>query len=177
MTRRRIMVCGVSGSGKTTLSRRIAADLGVPAIELDALFHLPGWQETPRDEFRAKVTAALDAAPDGWVTDGNYTVVRDIILARADTVVWLRPPWIVSFSRLLKRTVTRAWRKEELWNTNRESFRLSFTSRNSILLWSITHHRAHARNFRRDYETFPHNAELIELHGAGEVETFLEALA
>lgn len=170
------MICGATGSGKTTLSRRMAAALRVPAIELDALFHLPDWQETPREEFRAKVIAALDAAPEGWVTDGNYTPVRDIILARADTVVWLRPPWRVSYWRLLRRTVTRSWRKEELWNTNRESFRLSFASKDSILLWGLTHHQAHARNFRRDYESMAHNAELVVLRSGREVEAFLADL-
>ena len=176
MTRKRIMVIGVTGSGKTTLSRRIAEKLGVPAIELDSLFHLPDWQETPRGEFRAKVAAALDAAPEGWVTDGNYSPVRDILLSRADTVVWLRLPWRVSFWRVLRRTVTRAWRREDLWNGNRESFRLSFLSRDSILLWSITHHQAHARNFRRDFASMPHNAELVELHSDREVEAFVAGL-
>ena len=32
-------------SGKTTVSRGLAAALGVPHIELDALHHDPGWQE------------------------------------------------------------------------------------------------------------------------------------
>jgi adenylate kinase family enzyme len=64
---RRIMVWGVSGSGKTALARRLAEALGVPAIQLDALFWNPGWVETPDDDFRKKVSAAIDQARDGWV--------------------------------------------------------------------------------------------------------------
>jgi adenylate kinase family enzyme len=176
MTYRRIMILGPTGSGKTTLGRRIGAALGVPHLELDSFFHQPNWTPTPPDEFQAKVLAAIDAAPDGWVTDGNYSVVRRLLLPRADAIVWLRRPWRVSYWRLLKRTVTRAWRKEELWNGNRESFRLSFLSKESILLWGITHHRAHVYNATADLEAVPHTAPLIVLQTDREVDAFVWSL-
>lgn len=47
--------------------------LGVPYISLDALFWLPNWAETPREELRAKVQTAIDQSDRGWVVDGNYT--------------------------------------------------------------------------------------------------------
>jgi adenylate kinase family enzyme len=170
------MIIGPTGSGKTTLGGRISETLGVPHIELDRLFHQPNWQPTPDDEFRAKVLAAIDRTPKGWVTDGNYRVVRRALLPRADTVLWLRLPWRVSYWRLLRRTVTRAWRKQELWNGNRESFRMSFLSRESILLWGITHHRAHVYSANHDLETVPHTAQLIELHNDREVDAFVASL-
>ncbi len=40
---RRIVVAGTSGSGKTTLARRVGPVLDVPHVEIDALFHGPGW--------------------------------------------------------------------------------------------------------------------------------------
>lgn len=171
------MVRGATGSGKTTLSRRIGEVLGLPVIELDALYHQPNWQPTPPDEFRAKVQEALNRCPDGWVTDGNGSPVRDIILPRADTVAWLRLPWRVSYWRMFKRTVRRARTKEELWNTNTESWRLSFLSRDSLLLWGITNWRDHQRNVRRDLATVPHEAELIELRSDREVEAFVASLS
>jgi adenylate kinase family enzyme len=69
----RVSLVGVSGAGKTTVGRKMAASLGVPFVELDAIFHQPYWVELPRDDFRERVGAAL-AAP-GWVVDGNYSAV------------------------------------------------------------------------------------------------------
>ena len=89
----RVSVVGNSGSGKSTLGAALAARLGVPYVELDSIFHQPGWAELPRDEFRERVGALADG--DAWVIDGNYTAVRDLVWARADTVVWidLPRPW------------------------------------------------------------------------------------
>jgi adenylate kinase family enzyme len=39
----RVSILGTSGSGKTTLARRLAAALDLPHLELDAVFHQPGW--------------------------------------------------------------------------------------------------------------------------------------
>ena len=40
----RVSIVGNAGSGKSTLAQALAACLDVPHIELDALFHQPGWQ-------------------------------------------------------------------------------------------------------------------------------------
>ncbi len=173
---RRIAVRGPTGSGKTTVARQLGHRLGLPVIELDALFHQPNWEPTPEEEFRQKVLDALGKCPDGWVCDGNYGMVRDIVLPRADTVVWLRLPFRVAYWRLLKRTISRAWTKEPLWGTNYESWRMTFLSRDSILLWGVSHWRAHFRNLQRDLEEIPHQAILIELRSTREVGDFLEDL-
>ncbi|HWQ28284.1 MAG TPA: hypothetical protein VNN12_04595 [Dehalococcoidia bacterium] len=173
---RRIAVFGPSGSGKTTVSREIGRILGLPVIELDALYHRPNWQPTPPDEFRRKVQRALSGRAAGWVCDGNYSVVRPLVLARADTVVWLRLPFPLVYLRLFRRTVVRAWRKETLWGTNRESWRQSFFSRDSILLWGVTHWRAHFRGVARDLDDMGNGARVIELRSHDDVERFLRGL-
>jgi adenylate kinase family enzyme len=115
---RRVSVVGVSGAGKTTVGRKLAASLGVPFVELDAIFHQPDWAELPRDEFRERVGATV-AAP-GWVVDGNYSAVRDLVWDRADTVVWLDLPRRLVMRRVILRTLRRGLTRETLWNGNRE---------------------------------------------------------
>ncbi|HXF51759.1 MAG TPA: adenylate kinase, partial [Dehalococcoidia bacterium] len=97
---RRIAIFGPSGSGKSTVARDLGRMLDLPVVELDALFHRPNWEPTPADEFRAIVARTLASHTDGWVCDGNYGVVRPLVLAQADTVVWLRLPFPLVYFRL-----------------------------------------------------------------------------
>jgi adenylate kinase family enzyme len=146
---RRIVVYGPSGSGKTTLSRMLGEQLGLAVVELDAIYHCrPGWNDLSEEEYREAVREVLAANPDGWVIDGNYGMVRDLILPNAETAIWLRLPLRVVYPRLFWRTVSRAWRRDLLWGVNRESWRLSFFSRESILLWGFTNWRPHRTKTR-----------------------------
>jgi adenylate kinase family enzyme len=135
---RRIAVVGNSGSGKTTLAARLAEALGVPRLELDAVFHQPGWQPLPKAEFRSAVSEFARA--DAWVIDGNYSAVSDIVWSRADTVVWLDPPRRRVMRQLAWRTLRRAALGTELWNGNRERWRdmLSADPEKSIIRWAWT---------------------------------------
>jgi adenylate kinase family enzyme len=173
---RRILINGATGSGKTTLAQRLGALLGIGVVELDALYHQPNWTPTPPDQFLEKVRAAIDSHPEGWVVAGNYSQVRPYLLSQADTAIWLRLPWRVSYSRMLWRTLRRAWTKEELWNGNRESWRLSFASKDSLLLWGIHHHRATLRKTRQALYETDHNARVIELRSAREVRLLLASV-
>ena len=136
----RVWVVGNSGSGKTTVARAIAGASGSPHMELDAVFHQPGWTELPVEEFRARVGAFV--AAERWVVDGNYAAVADLVWRTADTVVWIDLPRRVVMRRLARRTLSRALRRTELWNGNREPLR-NFTSlkpERSILVWAWTRH-------------------------------------
>src|SRR5437870_11583246 len=102
----KIAVVGTSGSGKTTVARALARRLGLPHVELDALFHGPGWTTTPVEEFRRRVASATET--DGWLVDGNYeSSLGDLVLERADTVVWLDVPPRVAPKRATRRTIRR----------------------------------------------------------------------
>jgi adenylate kinase family enzyme len=137
---RRISVVGNSGSGKSTLARELAASLGVPHLELDSVYHQPGWEPLPEDEFRRLVTAKTKE--DAWVIDGNYSAVRQIVWARADTVVWLDLPRWTVMRQVTWRTVRRAVIQQELWNGNREPLSnfLTWEPEKSVISWAWHSH-------------------------------------
>ena len=117
----RVAVTGISGSGKTRLARRLAAAMDAPYLELDAVFHQPGWQERPLEEFRADVDA--HTSHERWVVDGSYqSRVGDLTWGRADTVVWVDPPRWRGMARIVRRTLHRVVGQQELWNGNRETW-------------------------------------------------------
>lgn len=136
---KRIVIIGTSGSGKTTLAKQIAAKLGITHVEIDALHWEKDWYSTPKDILREKVKNALSG--DTWVADGNYSLVRDIMWERADTLIWLDYSFPLTLWRIIKRTFKRVFTRQELWNGNRETFRNSFLSKESLILWVITTHK------------------------------------
>lgn len=177
MARSRIVIYGVTGSGKTTLGRTLAQELGLTHIELDSLYHGPNWTPATQEEFLGKVRAMLDGSPQGWVADGNYRAVRPFLLAQADTAIWLRLPWRVSYVRMLKRTLTRMLLRVELWNGNRETLRNMLLDKESLLLWGIRQHRPTLDKIRAALAEVPHSADVFEVRSAGEVEDLIRRFA
>ena len=101
---RRILVIGNSGGGKSTLARRLGEKLGLPVIHLDVLFWKPGWVESERDDYLARVMAAL-AAP-AWICDGQFTASFHLRMPLADTIVWIDQPPALCLVRAIWRAVT-----------------------------------------------------------------------
>jgi adenylate kinase family enzyme len=132
-----VLVGGTSGAGKTTLARAVAEVLGCPFVELDALHHGPGWMKRP--EFEADVDRF--AAGPTWAAEWQYATVRDLLLDRADCLVWLDLPRAVVMTRVVRRTVGRGLRGEVLWNGNVEPpFRTFLTDRDHIVRWAWRTH-------------------------------------
>ena len=175
MNLNRVAVVGTSGSGKTTLARALAGRLGVPHVELDAFHWASGWTEVDEQTFRDRVATALETT--GWVTDGNYSAVRDLYLARADTVVWLDLPLRTCLWRVIRRTHRRSTTGEELWGTdNRETWR-RHVGRESLIWWVLESHRRRRREYEARFAD-PANAHLrvIRLRSSSEVRAWLASV-
>ena len=132
---KKLVVIGTTGSGKSTLAERLAVELGLDFIELDALHWEPNWVEAPVEVFRSRVERATQAR--AWIVAGNYHVVRDLVWPRAEAVIWLDYSLWVIFWRLWRRTWRRVFFKEELWNGNREHLwtQLKLWSDESLFHW------------------------------------------
>lgn len=167
---------GSSGSGKTTVARGLAAEMGLPCLELDSVYHQPGWVPLDDETFRARVDEFTRA--DRWVVDGNYTShgVADVVWPRADTIVWLDLPRLTTTWQVIRRTLRRAVTREELWNGNREPltnfYRLD--PEKNVILWSWTRHRHVRKKYERHLAegTWAH-AEVIRLRTLGDVSAAL----
>lgn len=170
---RRVNVKGTSGSGKSTFGRELAERLGVPFVELDALHHGPNWSEPTDEEFRARVLEAMEAAPDGWVIDGNYEVkLGDTVIAAADTIVWLDLPLRLKTARLLQRTHERIRDRVELWAGNKETWRGVLWGRDALLWWMLRGHFRHRRTWPRLYAEDP---RFIRLRSVEEAREWLDS--
>ena len=169
--RRIAITSSASGNGKTTLGREVARRLDAPFVELDAIHHGPGWTELSAEELRAQVAPIV--ATDAWVIDGGYRAkLGDLVLERADLVVWLDLPLRVWLPRLLRRTVRRIVRREELWNGNRETWRGAFGGPDSLVGWAV---RAHFSR-RQRYPTVLAPYPVVRLRTQRAVEDWLASI-
>ena len=171
----RLLIIGTSGAGKSTLAARLAEARGCPYIELDALYWGPNWQAVATAQFRHSVSAATEG--EHWIADGNYSAVHDILWSRATHVLWLNYGRWTVFGRVLWRTVNRGLRRTELFSGNRESMRMAFLSRDSVLLWSLSTWHKNRVKFAalRDGPQYPH-LQWTELNEPAQVQGFIAGL-
>ena len=170
---RRVVVAGATGSGKTTMARRIGAALDLPVTEMDALHHGHAW--TPRPEFMADVETFSSA--DAWVSEWQYPEAREVLADRADTMVWLDVATPVTMMRVVRRTVVRRLRDEELWNGNKEApLHTVFTDSEHIVRWAWrTRHLL--RELVPEVETMHPRLVIVRLRDRSDVDRFVTRLS
>ncbi len=139
----RVLILGCSCSGKTTLARQLSNVVGAQHIELDSLNWGPNWTQRPHEDLRHEVESF--ASQRRWVVDGCYFAVQDILWPRATAAIWLNYSGSTVAWRAITRTTRRAAFREELYNGNRESFRRSFFSSDSVLFWAMKSFRLRRR--------------------------------
>jgi adenylate kinase family enzyme len=166
--RRVAILATASGCGKTTVGRELARRLDVPFHELDGLHHGPGWTEATPEELRTKVEPLL--AGEAWVIDGSYRgKLGELVVAAADTVVWLDLPVYVWLPRLLRRTARRLVRREELWNGNRETLRGVLWGRDALVPYALRTYRPRRRRYPAELSRY----HVVRLRTSREVADWL----
>ena len=171
----RILVVGTSGAGKSRLAGQLAAALGVPHVELDALYWGPDWTPRPRADFEAALRTAT-AAP-AWVIDGNHGSARHLLRPHATHVVWLDYGRATVMARVLRRTLRRVLLRQPLWAGNRESLRRTLFTRGSILRWSWDTFEKNRRAYTRlrDGNAYP-QLQWLEFRRPAEARAWLRRI-
>lgn len=170
---RRIIIIGPSGSGKTTLGKALAGLLDYPAIDLDDLYWLPGWQGREDEDFLKLVEAAVQA--DSWVLSGNYQRSQFLTWPRAELVIFLDFSLALALSRVFRRCLRRSLRHESVCNGNYESLQKTLLSKDSLLGWVLKVHKPQRERYRKRFgdKTAP---PILWLRRPAEVAKLLEAV-
>ncbi len=150
---KRVVIAGIGGAGKSTFAADVARALDLPFTELDQFVEGPGWTVLP--DF-VESTAAF-VQQERWVTDSLlYPEVEDLLLARADLVVWLDLPRALIIRRLVRRTLERGLPpRTVLVNGNKERLWAAF-SKTSPLRAAWTAHPRHRAHLERVLADRPH---------------------
>jgi len=115
---------------------------------------------------------------DSWVTDGNYSIVRDVLWSRATTIIWLNYPFPLVLYRSISRSFKRSVTQEIIFSGNRESFKRSFFSRESIILWVVKTHSLKRGKYGELLRSKKYSdLEIIELKSQSEATCYIRGLA
>ena len=107
----------------------------------------------------------------GWSTASYRGKLGDLVLERADTVVWLDLPRRVWLPRLVVRTLRRALTREELWNGNRESLWGAISHDDSLFRYALANDRRRRHSYPAELARF----RVARLRTQAEVDAFLRS--
>lgn len=174
----RVNVIGTSGSGKSTFSRKLADILRLSYVEMDKVFWRPNWVQPSDETFFADLERVLPEK--GWVLDGNYTRTIPVKWRQVDLVIWLDYSFPRTLLRAIRRALHRSWTGEELWEGtgNRETFKKSFFTKESIIWWTITTHGKVRRKYEETIQSdrYP-QIEFLRFRHPREADAFLKRLS
>ncbi len=172
---KRINVVGTSGSGKSTFAKRLSEILQIPYIEMDVIYWKNDWVEPSDSEFFEKIAQATEGS--SWVLDGNYNRSQDVKWKHVQTIIWLDYPFHLVFFRVLKRSICRLMDQKPMWNTNnKETFKKSFLSKDSIIWWMMTSYPRMKSRYSEIFESKTSSFNLIRIRNQRELDSFLKQI-
>ncbi len=88
----RVLIMGNSGSGKSWRAKELAALHGLPHLDLDTIYFVPGAIAVPRpiDVVMEDLLQFVDAHP-AWVAEGCYGDLIEAALPYCDELIFMNP--------------------------------------------------------------------------------------
>jgi hypothetical protein len=104
-------------------------------------------------------------------------VVRDIVWPRTTKIIWLNHSFTLVLYRALTRSIVRAATKKTLFADNIETFKQTFLSRESIILWVLqTYHQKRRSYYKLLTQMKEEGVEVIEFKDQSQVDQYLNKL-
>ena len=163
---KRIMIIGCSGAGKSTFARNLYDVINIPVIHLDQHYHLPNWEEPPKEEWEEKVKELVEG--EEWIMDGNYGGTFDIRMRKADTIIYLNYSTLSCLHRVIKRTIKYYGQsRPNMAPGCKERFNLEF------LHYVAVFNMIKGKSISKKLESLSESKKVITLKNDKEVEDFL----
>ncbi|MEV7275206.1 adenylate kinase [Streptomyces bacillaris] len=168
---RRVALFGAPATGKSTLARWLSAELGEPHTDLDDILFTPQGP-LPLGEFRRQ--AAAVTVTGGWIVEGNFSKLADVVWHRADLLVWLDFPLPLILYRITRRSLRQLAGCEDSPQARRLTWNSAFFARRSLLRTAIRKRRANRpRYVRQVAETAALGVDVVRLRNPRDVRNWM----
>ncbi|CAE6505818.1 unnamed protein product [Rhizoctonia solani] len=148
-----ISIAHGSHLAKSTLASQLSEILNIPYLPLDEVYWAPGWVRISPEIFQTRVKTFLNSHPQGWIVDGNYTPTVGLTIQDAATdILWLDPPLMINFWRVLRRTLGRMFLGKSTCAPGCREHILKVLGSRGILVTCITQHRVCRDDFTGPWE-------------------------
>ncbi len=163
----KILVVGVSASGKSVFSRELGQRIGIPVTYMDALMWKPGWNHIGNE---ATVNLLDEISKHSeWIIEG-YVQKKALpfILERADTIIYLDYPRIVTAWRYIKRS----WMHRKVPRLELEGSPDKFSFEFLVRIWK----KKEVYYFNKSLTAMPNQEKLVKLESPKEAKVLLREI-
>ena len=161
----KIVVVGTSAVGKSTFSRKLAQVLNLPLTLMDSIMWKPGWNYIGDEETVRKLDE-VSLRPE-WIIEGYIsTEARTFVFDRADSIIYLDYPSLISSWRYIKRW----WKYRKAARPELEGSPEKFDLKFLALVWT----KGEANYLNRYLKEVNPRKKIITLKSPKEAQKFLE---
>ena len=164
----RILVIGCPGSGKTRLAKCLGEKLNISVVHLDNLWWTGNWENVSREEFDARLEAALEQ--EKWIIDGNFSRTMPMRLKYCDTIIYLDYSRWQCLAGMMQRVIANYGKsRPDMGGNCPERFDLEFAK----FIWDFNKNN---RNMNYTWIAQAKHAKAIVLKNRREAKAFLDSI-